>query len=117
MSGNSLFFKQTEHKVCHLVVDNALADDCALLLAVERGCVVLVINNNIVGVVCCENLLRLALIKLLSLCVLHSEISFVYLICIILQFYPDTTFFHYPKTLLFKSLSDNNRRKYRFPVI
>ena len=64
VGGYALLLEHLEHIVCHLVVDDALACDSALLLAVERCCVVLVVNDYEVGVVCGIDLLSLALIEL-----------------------------------------------------
>ena len=75
VSGNAFLFKKLEHKVGHLVVDNALTSYSAFLFAVESGSIVLVVNDNVVGVVCSKNLLCLALVKLLALDnVFHSNI-------------------------------------------
>ena len=53
--------------VGHLVVDNALAGDGALLLTVECGCIVLVVNDYEICIVGSEYLLSLAFVQLFFL--------------------------------------------------
>ena len=57
------FSKQLEHEVGHTVVDNAFADDGALLEAVERGRVIFIGNDAIIRVLRCVNFLCFALIE------------------------------------------------------
>ena len=47
---DAVLFKQLEHEVGHTVVDNAFADDGALLEAVERGRVIFIGNDAIIRV-------------------------------------------------------------------
>ncbi len=60
-------FQQTEEMVGHLVVDHAFAGDGAFFQAVERGCIVLVVHDDDLGIVGCIDLLRFAFVNLLQL--------------------------------------------------
>ena len=72
---HALLLEQLEHVVGHDVVDDALARDLALLLAVECGRIVLVVYNVQVRVVGCKYFFCLAFVKLFFL--LHdSKFSF-----------------------------------------
>ena len=64
MSGNTCLLHLGHQAVGHLVVDDALAHDGALLQAVQSGSVVLVVNDDQVGVVGGVDLLGLALVNL-----------------------------------------------------
>ena len=57
-------FHDAEHHVAHLVVDDALARNGAFFETVERGRIVLVIDDDDVGIFRCENLFRLAFVQL-----------------------------------------------------
>ena len=71
MGGNTLLLQVSHQAVGHLVVDDALAVDGALLQAVECGGVVLVGNDELLGVLGGEDLLGLAFVQLLQL--LHDS--------------------------------------------
>ena len=67
---------QPAHEVVgHAVVDGALAGDGALLQAVEGGGVVLVGDDDHLGVVAGVDLLGLALVELLFLLVSHFSLA------------------------------------------
>ena len=64
---NAVLLQQLEHKVGHAVVYHAFAHNRALFLAIERRCVVLIINNAEVRIVRCKDLFGFSLINLLTL--------------------------------------------------
>ena len=68
---HALLLEQLEHVVAHHVIDRALARNGALLLAVERGRVILVGDDDEVRIVGCEYLLGLAFVKLFFLFHVH----------------------------------------------
>ena len=65
MSRNAFLFQLLHDVVGHTVVDNTLANDCALLLAVECSCIVLIVYDHNFRILGCEYFLCLALIELL----------------------------------------------------
>ena len=67
MGGNALLFHQLKHEVAHLVVDDALARDGALFQPVKRRGVVLIIDDNQVGIVRREYLFCLSFVQLFFL--------------------------------------------------
>ena len=71
VGGNTLLLQVGHQTVGHLIVDDALALDGALLQAVEGGGIVLVLHNQLLGIVGSEDLLGLAFIQLLQL--LHGS--------------------------------------------
>ena len=75
MGGNPRLLQLSHEEVGHLVVDGPLAGDGALFQAVKGGGVVLVGDDDQVGVVRGEDLLGFALVELLCLCVTHAQIS------------------------------------------
>ena len=76
VGGYALLFQVGHQPVGHLVVDNALALDGALFQAVEGGGVVLVLDNQLFGIVGGEDLLGLALIQLVQL--FHCKILLLF---------------------------------------
>lgn len=64
---HALLLEQLEHVIAHYVVDNALAGDGTLLLTVECGCIVLVVNDYEICIVGSEYLLSLAFVQLFFL--------------------------------------------------
>ena len=64
---HALLLEQLEHVIAHYVVDNALAGNGALLLTVECGCIVLVVNDYEICIVGSEYLLSLAFVQLFFL--------------------------------------------------
>ncbi len=71
----SLFGEQAHEVVAHAVVDYALADDSAFFKTVERRRVVLVADDDQVGIARCKHLFGFALVKLFFLLRFHLCIS------------------------------------------
>ena len=80
MRRDAVFLQHLHQEIRHAVVDDALAHNRALLEAVERGCVVLVVHQHNVRIVRRKNLLRLAFIELFEL--LHCCFLLLYHGCL-----------------------------------
>ena len=71
MGRHPLLLQKLKHVVGHDVVDRALADDRPLFLPVERGRVILVIDDDQVRVVGRKHFLCLSFVHLLFLLHVH----------------------------------------------
>ena len=67
MGRNTFLLKKLENMVGHAVVDHTLAHDGSFLLSVEGRCIILIINDHHIRVICCKYLLCLSFVKLLHL--------------------------------------------------
>ena len=63
MCGDAFFLKHSAHEVRHFIVDNALAVDSALFQTVKCCGIVLVVNNQNILIIRCENFLCLSLVE------------------------------------------------------
>ena len=72
VGGNAVLLQHLHQVVADLVVDDALGFDGALFQAVERGRIVLVVDDQQFGVVGFKDLLGLAFVELVQFFDLHS---------------------------------------------
>ena len=60
----SLFLQKLENMIGHTVIDSTLSYDRALLFPVESSCIILVIYDNNIRILCCKYLLCFSFVKL-----------------------------------------------------